>query len=221
MIARLFAVEDELPDAKPEIRRLAALLTPARRAGDFAQAMMDLGATVCTPKTPACVRCPFAGSCAAHRRGDAETFPRKRKKREGRLRRGAAFVAIRADGHVLVRRRAAKGLLGGMTEVPTTEWIADFDATRALAGAPTFAPKRTVGPTTVSRGASLKVSWRRVPGVVTHVFTHFPLELVVLRAHLPKSATAPDGMRWIAREDIATAALPSLMRKVLAHALAE
>jgi A/G-specific adenine glycosylase len=183
---------------------------PASRPGDFAQAMMDLGAFG---------RCPFSGSCAAHRCGNAETFPRKKKKREGRLRRGAAFVAIRADGHVLVRRRAAKGLLGGMTEVPTTEWIADFDGARALADAPTFAQKRTVSPTTVSRGASLKVSWRRVPGVVTHVFTHFPLELVVLRAHLPESATAPDGMRWIAREDIATAALPSVMRKVLAHAL--
>jgi len=177
--------------------------------------MMDLGATVCTPKAPACGRCPFVGSCAARARGDVETFPRKKKKREGRLRRGAAFVAIRADGHVLVRRRASRGLLGGMTEVPTTEWTTDFDVAHALAHAPQFAWARGAGAFKVAN----KVSWRRIPGLVTHVFTHFPLELVVFRARLPKSAPAPDGMRWIARKDIVGAALPSVMRKVLAHGL--
>ena len=115
-----------LPAAKPEISRLARALTPPRRAGDFAQAMMDLGATICTPKHPACALCPWNESCAAHARGDAETFPRRTPKREGALRRGAAFVARRADGFVLVRTRPAKGLLGGMTEVPTTEWAARF-----------------------------------------------------------------------------------------------
>ena len=221
VVARLFAVEQALPNAKPEIRRLAADLTPDLRPGDFAQAMMDLGATVCTPKAPACGRCPFAGSCAAQARGDVETFPRKRKKAEGRLRRGAAFVAIRADGHVLVRRRAAKGLLGGMTEVPTTAWSTDFVVAHATAHAPKFPPPRGNGTRKAALKAPRKVSWHRVPGVVTHVFTHFPLELVVLRAHLPKSAVAPDSMRWIAHEEIAGAALPSVMRKVLAHALAE
>ena len=219
VVARLFAIEQELPDAKSMIRKLAAQMVPARRPGDFAQAMMDLGATVCTPKAPTCGQCPFAGSCAACLRGDAETFPRKKKKPEGRLRRGAAFVAIRADGHVLVRRRAAKGLLGGMTEVPTTTWIADFDVARALADAPQFAPVRDASKRETSRKVSPEVSWQRIPGVVTHVFTHFPLELIVLRAHLPKSAAAPDGMHWLARQDIAEAALPSVMRKVLAHAL--
>jgi A/G-specific adenine glycosylase len=221
VVARLFAVGHELPSAKPAIRKLAADLTPARRPGDFAQAMMDLGATVCTPKAPACGRCPFAGSCAAHARGDAESFPRKKKKPEGRLRRGAAFVAIRADGHVLVRRRAAKGLLGGMTEVPTTEWSADFVAAHAVADAPKFLRPRGAGTRKAALEASPKISWRRLPGVVTHVFTHFPLELIVLRARLPHSAVAPDGMHWIDREDITGAALPSVMRKVLAHALAE
>jgi A/G-specific adenine glycosylase len=209
VVARLFAVEGELPNAKPAIRVLAARLVPDRRAGDFAQGLMDLGATICTPKAPACVLCPFMASCAARLRGDAEMFPRKRKKREGRLRRGAAYVAVRADGAVLVRRRAAKGLLGGMTEVPTSEWHADFDAARALADAPSFAAAR----------GGRAVSWRRIPGVVTHVFTHFPLELAVFAARPPKSTAAPDGTRWLAREDIAAAALPSVMRKVLAHAL--
>jgi A/G-specific adenine glycosylase len=214
VVARLFAVEQELPNAKPAIRALAAGLAPPRRPGDFAQAMMDLGATVCTPKTPACGLCPFARSCAAHARGDAGSFPRKKKKTEGRLRRGAAFVAIRADGHVLVRRRAEKGLLGGMTEVPTSEWSAGFDAAHALAEAPTFAANTSCGV------SPLKVSWQRIPGAVTHVFTHFPLELIVLRADLPQTAAAPDGMHWIGRDDIAGAALPTVMRKVLAHAQA-
>jgi len=211
VVARLFAVEEELPNAKPAIRALAAQLVPDRRAGDFAQGLMDLGATICTPKAPACVLCPFMASCAARARGDAETFPRKKKKREGRLRRGAAYVAVRADGAVLVRRRAAKGLLGGMTEVPTSEWRADFDDADRLVDAPQFAQRRS--------GAVREASWRRIPGVVTHVFTHFPLELAVFAARLPKSTAAPDGMRWIAREDVAGAALPSVMRKVLAHAL--
>ena len=221
VIARLFAVEQELPNAKPAIRELAAGLYPARRPGDFAQAMMDLGATVCTPKAPACGECPFARSCAARARGDAESFPRKKKKREGRLRGGAAFVAIRADGHVLVRRRAANGLLGGMTEVPTTEWSTEFVLAHAIADAPRFSTPRCADKPGAAINASLKVSWHRVPGVVNHVFTHFPLELVVLRARLPKSAVAPKGMHWIHRQSIASAALPSLMRKVVAHALAE
>ena len=138
VIARLFAVTEPLPRAKPELRRLARALTPPRRAGDFAQAMMDLGATICTPKKPACALCPWNQSCAAHARGDAETFPRRTPKREGALRRGAAFVARRADGFLLVRTRPAQGLLGGMTEVPTTEWLPDFDEATALDCAPRF-----------------------------------------------------------------------------------
>src|SRR5271169_155202 len=136
VIARLYAFEDELPNAKPAIRALAQRLRPPRRPGDFAQAMMDLGATICTPKNPACALCPFLDGCAARRRGDPETFPRKAEKREGRLRRGAAFVALRADGQLLVRTRPAKGLLGGMTEVPTTAFLADFDEAGALGEAP-------------------------------------------------------------------------------------
>jgi A/G-specific adenine glycosylase len=224
VIARLFAVEEELPNAKPAIHKLAADLYPTRRPGDFAQAMMDLGATVCTPKAPDCTQCPLAGSCAALARGDAESYPRKKKKPGSRLRRGAAFVAIRADGHLLVRRRAAQGLLGGMTEVPTTEWSADFVLAHALADAPRFSPPRFSLPQIAGRQEAVMHpapggGWQRVPGVVNHVFTHFSLELVVLRACLPKSAVAPTGMHWIDRESIAGAALPTLMRKVVAHAL--
>jgi A/G-specific adenine glycosylase len=120
VIARLYAVETPLPAAKPEISRLARALTPPRRAGDFAQAMMDLGATICTPKNPTCALCPWNQCCVAQAQGEAETYPRRVPKREGDLRRGAAFVARRADGFILMRTRPEKGLLGGMTEVPTT-----------------------------------------------------------------------------------------------------
>jgi A/G-specific adenine glycosylase len=205
VIARLYAVATPVPAAKPEIAQLARALTPPRRAGDFAQAMMDLGASICTPKRPACALCPWSQNCTAHRRGEAGTFPRRLPKREGALRRGAAFVVRRADGFVLVRTRPPKGLLGGMTEVPTTAWTADFDARKSLDGAPRFARRR--------------VAWRKIAGAVRHVFTHFPLELTVYAAELPARTLAPVGTRWVAVSELGGEALPSIMRKVVAHAL--
>ncbi len=206
VIARLYAVETPLPAAKPEIARLAGALTPNERAGDYAQALMDLGATICSPKTPACALCPWNDACVAFARGNAETLPRRTPKREGALRRGAAFVARRADGFVLLRTRPAKGLLGGMTEVPTTEWAHDFDE-RAARHAPLSFP------------AIKRVKWRRVPGIVRHVFTHFPLELAVYTAELPAGTRAPSGTRWTKISELPGEALPSLMRKVVTHAL--
>jgi A/G-specific adenine glycosylase len=211
VVARLFAVADPLPGSKAELRRLARALTPQRRAGDFAQAMMDLGATICTPKKPACAFCPWHESCAARVRGDAEMLPRRTPKREGALRRGAAFVARRTDGYVLLRTRPPRGLLGGMTEVPTTEWLADFDESNALAQAPVFS--------SLTRKSKNEVRWHRRPGVVRHVFTHFPLELVVYTAEVPPNSRAPAGARWIAIAELGGEALPTLMRKVVAHAL--
>jgi A/G-specific adenine glycosylase len=202
VIARLFAIQEPLPAAKAEIRARAESLTPQKRAGDFAQAMMDLGATLCSPKNPACSLCPWNASCEARRRGDPETFPRKSPKANGQLRRGAAFVALREDGAILVRTRPPQGLLGGMTEVPTTEWSSEFSEKSALTGAPSFGG-----------------SWRRLPGAVTHTFTHFPLELTVYTARVPKRTRAPQGARWLAREEIAEAAFPNVMRKVIAHAI--
>jgi A/G-specific adenine glycosylase len=201
VIARLFALEDELPAGKARVRAHAVALTPLERAGDFAQAMMDLGATLCTPKSPACALCPFSAACAARARGDQETFPRKAPKKNGTLRRGAAYVALRRDGFILLRTRPPQGLLGGMTEVPTSAWSAHFDSQRALEDAP------------------LAAAWRRVPGIVTHTFTHFPLELVVYRARVDARTALPAGGFWTALDALDSAALPSLMRKVIDHAV--
>ncbi|WP_315834589.1 A/G-specific adenine glycosylase [Bradyrhizobium prioriisuperbiae] len=205
VVSRLYAVEDALPKAKPEIQRLAATLLGPSRAGDSAQALMDLGATICTPKKPACSLCPLNDNCAALTRGDQETFPRKAPKKTGELRRGAAFVVTR--GHeLLVRTRPEKGLLGGMTEVPSSDWLAGHDDTAARKQAPVF------------KEAS---RWQRKVGVVTHVFTHFPLELVVYTTSLPPRTRAPDGMRWVSIATLADEALPNVMRKVIAHGLGE
>ena len=138
VVSRLFAVEEPLPQAKPLIKELAAtLLGPSRagdeqsRAGDSAQALMDLGSSICTPKKPACALCPLNDDCAARARGDQEMFPRKAPKKTGALRRGAAFVIVSGD-RLLVRTRPEKGLLGGMTEVPTSHWLAAQDDKAAL-----------------------------------------------------------------------------------------
>jgi A/G-specific adenine glycosylase len=210
VVSRLFAVEEPLPQAKPQIQALATtLLAAARagdeksRAGDSAQALMDLGASICTPKKPACALCPLNGDCVGRARGDQETFPRKALKKAGALRRGAAFVVRRGD-ELLVRTRAEKGLLGGMTEVPTSDWLAAQDDKTALQQAPAL------------KGIA---RWHRRAGVVTHVFTHFPLELVVYTASVAARARVPDGMRWVPIATLKDEALPNVMRKVIAHGL--
>jgi A/G-specific adenine glycosylase len=201
VITRLDAIEAELPSAKPLVKARAAAMLDPGRPGDFAQAMMDLGATICTPKRPACALCPLSPWCRARMAGQQETYPRKAPKKTGLLRRGAAFVVVRADGHLLVRTRVARGLLGGMTEVPGTEWSTGFDPAGALDSAP------------------LALPYARLPGVVGHVFTHFPLELTVYRAEAPAGTAATPDSRWISLGEIADEAFPTLMRKVIAHAL--
>jgi A/G-specific adenine glycosylase len=205
VVSRLFALEEELPAAKSRLRELADSIKPAHRFGDFAQALMDLGATICTPKKPACPLCPWNDVCAARARGDQETFPRKAPKREGALRQGAAFVVLREGGRILLQRRPAKGLLGGMSEVPGSEWRADFDLAEARKSAPKL---------------GTKLRWRRRAGVVNHVFTHFPLALTVFVAKAERGTKAPKGGRWASIDKLSQEALPNVMRKVIAHALA-
>jgi A/G-specific adenine glycosylase len=210
VVSRLYAVEEPLPQAKPRIQELAStLLGPSRagdeksRAGDSAQALMDLGSSICTPKKPVCALCPLNDGCVAWARGDQETFPRKAPKKTGTLRRGAAFIVTRGD-ELLVRTRAEKGLLASMTEVPGSQWLAGQDDRAALKQAPAL------------KGVA---RWHRKAGVVTHVFTHFPLELVVYTAVVAARTRAPAGMRWIPVATLADEALPNVMRKAIARGL--
>jgi A/G-specific adenine glycosylase len=212
VVSRLFVVEEPLPQAKPLIQQLAAtLLRPLRagdnesRAGDSAQALMDLGSSICTPKKPACALCPLNEDCLSRARGDQETFPRKAPKKAGELRRGAAFVVTRG-GELLVRTRPEKGLLGGMTEVPNSSWLASQEDKAALQQAPEL------------KGV---MRWHRKTGVVTHVFTHFPLQLVIYTANVPARTRAPEGMRWVPIATLRDEALPNVMRKAIAHGLGE
>jgi A/G-specific adenine glycosylase len=187
VVARLFAVEAPLPAAKPELKRLAGELVREDRPGDWAQALMDLGAVVCRPKAPLCERCPVATDCAAFARGDADSFPRRLAKAERPHRYGVAYVLTRGDEVALVRR-PPKGLLGGMLALPTSDWRPRrWDEAEAVAAAP-------------AAGA-----WRAA-GEVEHGFTHFTLTLQLLRAE-----GEADDVIWSPRRDLE--ALPSVFLK--------
>ncbi|AOO84373.1 A/G-specific adenine glycosylase [Bosea vaviloviae] len=202
VMTRLFAIEAALPGAKPVIREHVLALLPMARPGDFAQALMDLGATICTPRNPACGICPWREPCRARTAGTQESYPRKAAKKAGVTRYGAAFVLLREDGALLVRTRPNKGLLGGMAEVPTSDWRADYE----LDGAAQDAPFVT--------------RWRKLGTPVRHVFTHFPLELTVLVAKAPATSQAPLGMRFTPRGKLRDEPFPSLMLKVVEAGLA-
>jgi A/G-specific adenine glycosylase len=209
VVARLFAVTLPLPEAKAEIKALAETLSPAEGPGDFAQAMMDLGATICTPRRPACGLCPVHPECRGYAEGLAEVLPYREEKAERPVRRGAIYVAIRSDGAVLLRERPLKGLLGGMLETPSSPWGDQAPNGKA-----------------VQLHAPVNAEWRKLPGLVEHTFTHFHLELSVYRAEVGanaalKRAALPERCRWLTLRELSDAALPSLMRKVISHALKE
>ncbi len=204
VLSRFHAIETPLPQAKPLIRTKAAALMEqdAARAApsDTAQALFDLGATLCSPNTPACPICPWQTDCEACRRGIAASLPRKAPKAERPRRHGAHFHLMDRHGHLLLRRRPAKGLLGGMTEIPGTQWrAAEWPRPEALALAP-MAEARWV-----------------ILGTVRHVFTHFELRVDVYAAtvaDIPASAIG-DGFLCPA-EALPAQALPSLMVKCVA-----
>jgi A/G-specific adenine glycosylase len=196
VVARLYAVPEPLPAAKPHLGALAAALVPEQRAGDFAQALMDLGATICAPRRPRCVLCPWRACCVAARAGVADTIPARVEKPERPLRYGVAFWLTRGDGRVLLRRRPEKGLLGGMTEIPSTPWRSE---PWALEEAIRIAPAAT--------------DWARLPGTVRHGFTHFRLELAVVNG-----TGEVDGL-WSRIDRLGEHALPTLMKKVARHAV--
>lgn len=202
VFARLHAVETPLPQAKPMLRDLAAQATPARRPGDYAQAVMDLGATICAPRSPKCMACPWMEPCAARRLGIAEQLPRKAEKAEKPIRYGTAFWIVAPTGAVLLRRRVESGLLGGMMEIPSSAWTGQRHALSAVAGE-----------------APVPGDWRALPGLVRHTFTHFHLELTVVAASAA-ARPVPGGV-WAPLDALGDYALPTLMKKIVRHALAQ
>jgi A/G-specific adenine glycosylase len=204
VIARLYALQTPLPDVKPEIQVRAARLVPQERAGDYAQAMMDLGATVCTPRNPSCVICPLMEGCKGRAQGIAEELPRRAARADKPTRRGVAFVLSNRDGAILLRKRAPKGLLGGMDEVPSSAWReGKLVVAEALKEAP------------------VPANWKILEGGVRHTFTHFHLELVVVHATATTSRLAKlsRGTAWVTLDRLTERALPTVMRKVIAHAV--
>lgn len=195
VLARVFGIRRPLPRARREIEKRSAGLVPEGRPGDFAEALMDLGATVCTPKRPKCPVCPLKADCAAAATGRPEDFPARAARRE-RPKRQATVFWVEQQGRVLVRRRPPSGLLGGMLELPSTDW-------KTGKGRP-----------------PLKANWRRLPGTVHHTFTHFDLELAVRKARLEGAPRGAEGF-WLPKQTLLGEAFPTVMKKVIRKALAE
>lgn len=192
VVSRLFAIETPLPASRAEIRAATDAITPELRAGDFAQAMMDLGSSLCLPRNPQCLLCPLREHCAAYKEGRAEAYPVKAPKQEKPHRMGHVWWLERADGHVWIERRADRRMLGGMAGLPTSDW-----------------DKRT--PTALQ--PPLAGQWTALNQPVVHVFTHFRLTLTVER--LIVAAGQPEGEgKWWPLARIGEAGLPTLFAKV-------
>jgi A/G-specific adenine glycosylase len=198
VVSRTYAIETPLPASKPLIRERTQALVPTQRAGDFAQAMMDLGSTICTPHQPNCLICPWTDDCEARKQGIQDKLPRKAAKKAIPTRHGIAYWVARDDGKILLRKRPDKGLLGGMTEIPSSEW--------------SESPKDT---------PPLKASWKVLARKVEHTFTHFHLVIEVRRASVPVGSEAPGhDFRWVDERQLGKEALPTVFRKVAAAAMA-
>jgi A/G-specific adenine glycosylase len=201
VLARLIALEEPIARARGEIAAAARALAPSDRAGDFAQALMDIGATLCRPRNPACGSCPLAQDCAAFRAGTPEAYPQRAEAKTRSRRQGAVFFARRPDGAFLARRRPPRGLLASTVELPGTPWT-------------------NKGPNGALTGAAPVVAlWRRLPGEVEQVFTHFALSLTVYAAEF--DGGAPAGCFWVAPDAIRAVGFSSMMRKAVEHALAK
>ena len=189
VMARMFRVETPLPTAKPELTELASRLTPARRPGDYAQAVMDLGATICTPKSPACGFCPWISACQARREGRQADLPRKMPKKSKPTRYGYIYLVQRNDGAFLLERRPDKGLLGGMLGWPGSDWSDDPEETPPI-----------------------KADWHDPGGEVRHTFTHFHLRLA-MRVSRVANTTIPTNGMFLEPSLFSPGELPTVMRK--------
>ncbi len=201
VIARLYAVRTPMPKAKTELHALGSALVPAR-AGDFAQALMDLGSAICTPKRPACQNCPWFADCKARKLGIQEQLPVKAPKIARPMRRGAAFVARDKSGAVLLVKRPDKGLLASMLEPPLGPWEENFPS-----------------PAKAIKQAPFEAVWKKRPGIVRHGFTHFELETEVYVAQLSKRPKFNGS--WVPAEKLRDVAIPTVMRKIVEHGLDE
>ncbi|MDO6522864.1 A/G-specific adenine glycosylase [Shimia thalassica] len=191
VMARLYDVHTPLPAAKPELTALAESLTPLERAGDYAQAVMDLGATICTPRNPACGICPWRPACQARLAGTAVDLPKKTPKKPKPIRFGVVYIARRVDGALLLERRPDKGLLGGMLGWPGSEWVEKE------------APKHQ---------APIRAEWKTLNGEARHTFTHFHLRLTVKTALVPMEREPVVG-HFVPLEDFSPTDIPTVMRK--------
>jgi A/G-specific adenine glycosylase len=202
VLARLFAVDEPMPAAKARLRALGHELVPQMRAGDFAQALMDLGSLICTPKRPNCTRCPWSSDCKARELGIQDTLPTKAPKSARPLKRGAAFVARDRSGAVLLVKRPERGLLGAMLQPPLGPWTSAFPSAMEA-----------------SLQAPFRAKWQKLAGIVRHGFTHFELEVeVYLAVFARRPLTGDTSARWV--HDLSSVALPTVMKKVIEHALA-
>jgi len=199
VMARLFALQTPLPKVKVEIRAVAATLLPEARYGDYAQALMDLGATICTPRRPKCGICPLNKDCRAHALGIEEKLPQKIRVEKKPVRRAMAFVLINKKNQVLLRQRSKQGLLGGMMEIPSSVWQEG----------------KMPQLTEVQRQAPAKTKWQILPGKVKHIFSHFELELAVAVGIAPKAVPG----KWVGLSRLEDEALPSVMHKIVRHAV--
>jgi A/G-specific adenine glycosylase len=204
VIARLYAVNTPMPKAKSELHMLGSALVPDR-AGDFVQALMDLGSAICTPKRPACPNCPWTDDCRARKLGIQEQLPVKAPKIARPLKRGAAFVARDRSGAVLLVKRPDKGLLASMLEPPLGAWSEKFPS-----------------PAQALKQAPFEAAWKKRPGIVRHGFTHFELEIEVYVTDIAKkSGNHKLDARWVSRDELSNVALPTVMRKIVEHGLDE
>lgn len=202
--ARLYAVQEAMPAAKPELRRQATTLISTDRPGDMAQALMDLGATICTPRSPSCGTCPISRDCLAREQGIAAELPRRAPKKAKPTRHAVFFWISRGDGAVLFQRRPDRGLLGGMVLPPSTEWR---DA-------------EPWGRDETRQNAPAVSDWQALNGGVSHTFTHFHFEMQVWTGHIANGAAfdGPDDV-WCQPDRLDSLALPTVAKKVCRHAL--
>ncbi len=193
VVSRLFNIDQPLPKSKPTIYEKADALTPHKRPGDYAQAMMDLGATVCG-RAPKCMICPLAKHCLSKRAGTAGALPKRMPKKPKPTRHGISYIVIREDGAILLEDRPARGLLGGMRGIPGSDWVEDT---------PIDTPP-------------VSTTWDVIAGNVTHVFTHFRLDITVKTAKVPRGAN-PDRGIFVAIDSLNPATLPTVFLKILEH----